>query len=103
MPVYPFSCEKCKKVWDLKLTMQEQHDTKGLIRCECGEIAQQMVTSLNFRLKGEGWFGRDGGNNCSGLGYEMTQNSMDKSKDEIARMDDCCSEMAAKDENVREI
>jgi len=103
MPLYEYGCSKCNKTWELKLTMQEHDDIKGQLKCECGEVAHQVVTPLNFRLKGEGWFGRDGGNNASGLGYEMTQNSMDKSKDEVARMDDCVSEMAAKDENVREI
>jgi putative FmdB family regulatory protein len=103
MPVYEFGCEKCKVKWEKKLTFAEHSAIKDLVVCECGEKAFQIVAQLNFRLQGEGWFGRDGGNNQKGLGYEMTQTSMDKSKEDVLRMDDAVAEMEAKDNNRSEL
>lgn len=98
MPLYEFACEKCKIKWEVNLTLSEHSAIKNSMRCECGNIGFQVVSPLNFRLKGEGWFGREGGNNAHGLGYELTQREMDKSKEDVARMDDYASNMSEKDE-----
>lgn len=103
MPIYPYSCNSCKKNWEIRLTMSEHDVIKDQVYCACGYKAHQLVAPLNFRLHGEGWFGRDAGNNSKGIGYEMTQREMDKSKEEVAKMDDYASEMSLKDENRSEL
>lgn len=104
MPIYPYGCDKCKIQWEVKLTMKDHSVIKNSLKCAvCGEKAFQLVSPLNFRLQGEGWVGRDAGNNSKGLGYEMTQREMDKSKEDVAKMDDVVAEMSLKDENRREL
>lgn len=103
MPVYEYACDVCKIKWELKLTMKEHSAIKDQVHCLCGQQAYQVVSPLNFRLAGEGWFGRDGGNNAKGLGYEMTQREMTKSIQDVAKMDDVIANMAAKDENRSEL
>jgi hypothetical protein len=78
--------------------MTEFSAIKDYCTChKCGRPAKLKVSPLNFRLQGEGWFGRDGGNNSKGLGYEMTQREMDKSKEEVAKMDDYAANMSEKE------
>jgi putative FmdB family regulatory protein len=102
MPIYPYSCDVCKNKWEIRLTMSEHDVIKNIVKCSCGGTAHQLVASLNFRLQGEGWVGRDGGNNAKGIGYEMTQREMDKSKEDVAKMDDYAAEMSIKDLNRSE-
>jgi hypothetical protein len=101
--LYDFACERCKVKWELKLTISEHSAIKDKITCEvCGQKAFQVVAPLHFRLVGEGWFGRDGGCNASGIGYEVTQTELNKNLDKMNYAEDYANAMMAEDDkNLR--
>lgn len=104
MPTYAFKCDNCDTIIDVNMSFKEHDQMKNKMFCiECKSPMYQTVQRLNFRLAGEGWVGRDGGFNAKGVGYEITQNSMDKSKEDVLKMEDYVSIMSARDENIKEI
>ena len=99
MPVYDFACDQCKVKWELKLTLAQHSAIKDYITCEkCGNIAFQVVAPLNFRLVGEGWFGRDSGCNAAGIGYEVTQRELNKNLDDMNYAEEYANNMMARDD-----
>jgi len=55
MPLYDYVCPKCQRNFERLVK-----DKDEVIVCECGSIAtRQMPNTLNFELKGLGWF-KDG-------------------------------------------
>lgn len=60
MPIYQYVCEECKKSED-KLVSMKDSDTITF-DCGCGGKMKKIfsATSLNFELKGKGWFAKDG-------------------------------------------
>lgn len=94
---YNFNCDNCKNTIELKWTFSEHSLMKDSVICEtCGEKRYQAVAPLNFRLKGDCWYSRDGGNNSAGVGYEMTDNSMKASRDEVAKLEDIANNYTEK-------
>ena len=102
MPTYTFKCDKCMTKWDIKLTMSEHTLLKNSIHCkDCNEKATQMVAPLNFKLKGEGWFGK-----CSDAisdPYAITQTELNKNLEGEKRVEDYVNTMTARDENINEM
>jgi hypothetical protein len=95
--IYEFACDVCEIKWEVQMTMSEHSKQKDNIYCACGQKAYQVVAALNFRLVGDCWHSRGSGNNSHGVGYEMTDTEMLKSRQEVAKMDDVCANMAEKD------
>lgn len=52
MPIYEYQCCKCRKV------IQEEHpitEDKKFTTCDCGYIANKIISQNTFLLKGKKW------------------------------------------------
>ena len=56
MPLYEYSCEKCKHIFEL---MRKVSETSPVKCPKCGLDAKKMVSSTSFQLKGTGWYKTD--------------------------------------------
>ena len=56
MPVYEYKCSKCEKVEDRLVSFSSADDQQ----CNCSEHATMQkvdtINSINFALKGGGWY-----------------------------------------------
>jgi predicted nucleic acid-binding Zn ribbon protein len=97
MPSYPFACDECKIQTIVKMTFEQHENTKDHIYCDvCDNKMYQLVSPLNFRLQGDCWNARGAGFNSQGVGYEMTDNSMKKSREEVAKLEDVANNFTEK-------
>lgn len=104
MPTYSYKCDRCNIIVDIRMSFDEHSKMKDLINCkDCNDKMYQTVQPLNFRLKGDCWFSRDGGNNSNGVGYGMTDNEMAKNREETLKVEDYANTMASRDENIKEV
>lgn len=102
MPLYPFRCDKCKIQWDIRMTFQEHEERKTVVMCpECKGFANQAVAPLNFRLAGEGWFGKS--SDAIANPYAITQTELNKNLEGEKRCEDYVNTMTSKDENIKEL
>lgn len=102
MPTYQFRCVDCSAIAEIKVSMSEHEIIKNNMVCEkCGNKMTQTITPLNFRLKGEGWFG----NNSEAVAspYGITQMEINKNLDYEKRVEDYANTMGLRDENIKEI
>ncbi|QDP52428.1 MAG: hypothetical protein Unbinned96contig1001_45 [Prokaryotic dsDNA virus sp.] len=55
MPTYTYNCKSCEKDTEVVHKMMED----PIIKCTvCNKVAQKVIRSSNFHLKGSGWFGK---------------------------------------------
>jgi predicted nucleic acid-binding Zn ribbon protein len=95
-PQYQFACDECKVRWEVKLSFTEHEEKKNKMVCECGKPAYQTVSKPNFRMMGEGWFGK-----CSDAiehPYAITQRELDGNLDLEKRVEDIANNYQDKDE-----
>lgn len=95
MPVYDFSCEKCKRQSEIKLSFAEYADSKiNGIPCECGAVLVRMVSPLRFKLKGWGWYASE---STQGVDpYGISDREIATNLDNERRAEDEMHESAAK-------
>jgi putative FmdB family regulatory protein len=56
MPIYEYSCNKCKK----KFEVMQRIDEKPLTTCpQCGGRVKKVISPSAFVLKGSGWYATD--------------------------------------------
>ena len=99
MPLYQFKCDKCNIINEFKLSLLEHEKLKSEIYCEhCNDLMIQMVSPLNFRLKGEGWFQNGYGDSSSVENpYSITQRELDKNIDTENRIEDIANNYSEKE------
>jgi putative FmdB family regulatory protein len=56
MPLYEYSCENCKKTFDVT---QGFHDAPLEACPECGEAVKKLMSLGGFSLRGGGWYASD--------------------------------------------
>lgn len=60
MPIYEYSCDKCKKMFE---EWTRHIDDNTVQTCpECGGTARRIVSNTSFVLKGGGWYVTEYGN-----------------------------------------
>jgi len=57
MPIYEFECNKCDKITEVLLTLDEKPPKK----CEfcTGGRLKKLISLSSFQLKGDGWYSTD--------------------------------------------
>jgi putative FmdB family regulatory protein len=56
MPLYEYSCETCKKVFEI---MQKFSDEPVKTCPECNNPVEKLISKTSFQLKGGGWYVTD--------------------------------------------
>jgi putative FmdB family regulatory protein len=56
MPLYEYSCETCKKVFEVT---QGFHDAPLESCPDCGAVVKKLMSLGGFALRGNGWFSSD--------------------------------------------
>jgi len=80
MPVYEMRCEKCNKVYEIKMKIAEYVEQKDSLECqECHEKLTQKISKPIVKLLGGGWFDQD---------YGITQQEMNSNLDDERRLED---------------
>jgi putative FmdB family regulatory protein len=62
MPLYEYSCDKCKHTFEL---MRNVNETTKVNCPKCGLEAKKMISATSFQLKGTGWYKTDYQNKCT--------------------------------------
>ncbi len=57
MPIYEYECPKCHTEFDRTLKFSQYKEPQ--VCPECGMVAEKIVSSSHFVLKGDGWPGKD--------------------------------------------
>lgn len=95
MPLYQFKCQDCNIVNEFKLSFSEHEKLKNNIHCDCcNKIMTQLVSPLNFTLKGEGWFVNSQQNDNP---YAITQRELNKNLDTEKRIEDVANNYSEKE------
>jgi putative FmdB family regulatory protein len=61
---YDFSCKHCHKTFELEISIKEYDKVKDKQICpDCNSKLERVLSWEGFAIgKGDGWFGRNGGN-----------------------------------------
>lgn len=97
MPTYDFKCDVCDITYTVKMSFEEHEKLKNQTYCLCGRQCYQVVAPLNFKLKGEGWFG----NNADAVAspYAITQMEINKNLELEKKVEDVANNFSEKESN----
>ncbi|MGD9809213.1 MAG: FmdB family zinc ribbon protein [Deferribacterales bacterium] len=62
MPIYEYACASCGKVTEKLVSMSGDNQTT---ECECGAMAEKIMSASAFHLKGGGWYSQGYGKDKS--------------------------------------
>jgi len=87
MAVYDFTCHVCEIIWEEKMSFKEHDTKKHEIKCpKCNGKATQIISKVNFKLLGEGWFGPSSEANANP--YAITQRELNGNLDKENAVED---------------
>ncbi len=76
MPIYEYSCDKCKKTIEV---IQKMSDRSLRTHAGCGGKLTKLISRSAFQLKGTGWYVTDYGTRSKGEGSESAKSESSES------------------------
>lgn len=100
MASYDFRCDRCKKIYEIKMSFKEHDELKDKLECqECHTKLIQEVSTPTFKLSGGGWaidnYGQGAGTvetfiNQPSNKNPVTTNEIKAGDDFLKRTEDIC-------------